>query len=106
MDFSNTSKNNNTPPQNCQLRVMPGTGKLIFAVDCEAGDQGAIRMIRKKDSPKGTFKAGDEFYVKGSDTMGSLRERLEREHHTDLMGRPLTKDPGGLGEEMCFCFRI
>lgn len=60
-------------------------------------------MILRVRTQLGTWRLSD---VKGSDTMGSLRERLEREHHTDLMGRPLTKDPGGLGEEMCFCFRI
>ena len=31
-----------------------------------------------------------------ADTIGSLRTRIEKEHHADLMGRPLSRDPAGL----------
>ena len=40
----------------------------------------------------GTWRLKD---VKAPDTMSSLRSRLEKEHKTDLEGRPFTSDPAG-----------
>ena len=40
----------------------------------------------------GTWRLAD---VLGTDTMGKLRERLEREHRTDLEGRPFSADAAG-----------
>jgi nuclear protein localization family protein 4 len=40
----------------------------------------------------GTWRLSD---VQSSDTMEMLRSRVEKEHKTDLEGRPFTSDPGG-----------
>jgi nuclear protein localization family protein 4 len=49
-------------------------------------------MIVRVRTQLGTWRLQN---VKGTDTIGSLRDRLEEEHKTDLCGRPLTRDPGG-----------
>ena len=52
-------------------------------------------MILRVRTQLGTWRLTN---VQGNDTMAMLRERLEKEHHSDLMGRPLMRDPGGLGD--------
>ena len=52
-------------------------------------------MILRVRTQLGTWRLSN---IQENDTMATLRDRLEREHKTDLMGRPLMRDPGGLGE--------
>ena len=43
--------------------------EMIFGAPCEASTPGAIMMTRQKDSPKGNFKAGDNYYIKGGNAV-------------------------------------
>ena len=49
-------------------------------------------IVIRVRSQLGTWRLKD---VEASNTMASLRERIEKEHHTDLEGRPFSSDPGG-----------
>jgi nuclear protein localization protein 4 homolog len=49
-------------------------------------------MIIRVRTQLGTWRLKD---VQAEETIARLRDRLEREHNTDLQGRPLTKDPAG-----------
>ena len=51
-----------------------------------------MSIIIRVRTQLGTWRLND---VQSSDTMGRLRERLEKEHHTDLEGRPFSADATG-----------
>jgi nuclear protein localization family protein 4 len=50
-------------------------------------------MIVRIRTQLGTWRLKE---VQSTDSIGTLRQRVEEEHMTDLCGRPLTRDPAGL----------